>query len=324
MEEEFVLFREVYQRLKGALEERIIGMSMVLEQLLTGLFAGGHLLLEGCPGLGKTLMVRTLCDSLDLEFSRIQFTPDLMPSDILGTHILVEQEHGKVFQFRKGPLFGNCILADEINRATPKTQSALLEAMEEKTVSLARETYTLPDPFFVIATQNPIDMEGTYPLPEAQLDRFLFKIEVQMGSVEDICTIIDLNTGIQKKAVPKILSGQQLPHLIQIARKILIAPFLKEKIGQLILATHPYSPQCPASVKKYIKFGCGPRGALAVALGAKVSALKKGRVSVSLEDIREVLYPTLRHRLILNFQGEAEGITANHLLSQLEKSYLND
>ncbi|MEK7484891.1 MAG: AAA family ATPase [Planctomycetota bacterium] len=324
MEEEFILFREVYSKLKKALEERVIGMSAVLDQLLTGLFAGGHILLEGCPGLGKTLMVRTLCDCLELEFRRIQFTPDLMPADILGTHILIDQEHGKEFQFRKGPIFGNCVLADEINRATPKTQSALLEAMEEKTVSLARETYFLPDPFFVIATQNPIDMEGTYPLPEAQLDRFLFKIEVQIGKVEDICAIIDLNTGVQKKIIHKILSGEQFPKLIQISRKILIAPFLKEKIGNLILATHPYTPKSPESVKKYVKFGCGPRGALAIALSAKVSALKKGRVSVSLDDIREVLHPTLRHRLILNFQGEAEGITTDYLLTQLEKHYLED
>lgn len=323
MEEEFQNFREIFFKLKQTLEQRVIGMSAVLDQFLIGFLAGGNLLLEGAPGLGKTLMVRTLCQCLDLEFSRIQFTPDLMPADILGTHIIVETEHGKEFQFRKGPIFGNCILADEINRATPKTQSALLEAMEEKTVSLAREVYRLSEPFFVIATQNPIDMEGTYPLPEAQLDRFLFKIQVEIGSVAELCAIIDINTGLDETEIRPILLGEQLPKLIQIARKVVIAPFLKESIGKIILASHPHLTESLEKVKKYVKFGAGPRGALAIALSAKVCALVNGRASVSLEDIRQVLYPTLRHRILLNFQGEAEGVSPENILTSLADRYLN-
>lgn len=323
MEEEFVKFQEAFKKLQETLEAQMIGMQETLYFLLVGIFSGGHLLLEGMPGLGKTSMVRKLCKALGLEFSRIQFTPDLMPADILGTHLIIETEHGKKFQFRKGPIFGNCILADEINRATPKTQSALLEAMEEKTVSLAREVYPMDDPFFVIATQNPLDMEGTYPLPEAQLDRFLFKIQLQLGTVQDLNLILDRHTGTEELPLSQVFPGAGLSQWTRIARKVLLAPFIKERISQLVLATHPHSNSSPEEVKKYVKFGAGPRGALALALASKVCALREGRVSVSREDVSKVLYPALRHRILLNFQGEAEGKTTDTLLAVLAERYLS-
>ncbi len=301
----------------------IVGQERVIRELLLALFAGGHVLLEGVPGLGKTLLVRTLSDALELKFARIQFTPDLMPADIVGTTIVTEQsDHNtagsrRVFSFQPGPIFANIVLADEVNRATPKTQSALLEGMQEHTVSVGDATRPLPRPFFVLATQNPLEMEGTYPLPEAQLDRFLFKVLVRFPKAQDLMRIIDTTVGSQTLQAKQVASGEQLMHLIQTARAVPVATHVKEYAVRLLLATHPDQEDAPDSVRKYVRYGASPRGLQALIMTSKVRALLEGRYNVSLEDLQNVAFPSLRHRIILNFDGLADGVTPEDLIETI-------
>ena len=301
-------FRTKVESLRAEIARVIVGHDEVVRQVLLALLAGGHALLEGVPGLGKTLLVRTLAEALRLEFRRIQFTPDLMPADITGTHIVQEEGDRRVFQFQKGPVFAQILLADEINRATPKTQSALLEAMQERAVTVAGTRFPLPDPFFVLATQNPIEMEGTYPLPEAQVDRFLFKIRVETPSTTDLVEVIRRTTGRPPEPPQPVLTGPEILDLRALAREVPIASHIEEYVARLIRATHPGTPEAVATVKRYVRYGASPRGAQAIVLAAKVSALAAGRYHVSFPDVKACAAPALRHRVILNFEGEAQGI----------------
>ncbi len=311
-------FQRTYRTIEEEVGKMIVGHREVISQTILCLMIGGNALLEGVPGLGKTLLVRTLAQVMDLQFSRIQFTPDLMPADIVGTSIVVNDDKGnRMFQFQPGPIFGNLILADEINRATPKTQSALLEAMAEQSVSVAKKTHKMDDPFFVLATQNPIEMEGTYPLPEAQLDRFAFKITVHGPALEDLLTILDRTTGVKVPQPQKVVDGAQIRAMKYLVRAVPVASHVKEYIGRLVLATHPESGLAPEITKKYIRFGASPRGAQAILLAAKVLALREGRYNVSFADVRSVLLPALRHRVILNFEGQAEGISTDLLVKKV-------
>jgi MoxR-like ATPase len=322
-------FIEVASRLERELSSIVVGQERVIRELLLALLAGGHVLLEGVPGLGKTLLVRTLSDALSLKFARIQFTPDLMPADIVGTTIVSEQSDSnspggrRIFAFQPGPIFANIVLADEINRATPKTQSALLEGMQERTVSVGDTTYPLPSPFFVLATQNPLEMEGTYPLPEAQLDRFLFKVLVRFPQAQDLMRIIDTTVGAQTLRARQVASGEQLPRLTEIARAVPVATHIKEYAVRLLLATHPDQEDAPEQVRRFARYGASPRGLQALIMTAKIRALLEGRYNVSLEDLRAVAFPALRHRIILNFDGLAEGVTTEDLIeSVIEESDL--
>jgi MoxR-like ATPase len=307
-----------YQRLRTEIGKVIVGQDKVVESVLVAIFAGGHALLEGVPGLGKTLLVRTISQALSLGFNRIQFTPDLMPADITGTNIVMEDPEGRrVFQFQRGPIFANIVLADEINRATPKTQSALLEAMQEHSVTVAGKLHRLAEPFFVLATQNPIEQEGTYPLPEAQLDRFLYKILVPPPTLQDLSSIIDRTTGTLDATVEAVLDGEQILVMQQFARQILVAGHVKEYALKVMLATHPDSEFAPDSVKRFVRFGSSPRGAQALILAAKVHALLQGRENVAFDDVDEVATPALRHRVILNFEGEAEGVSTDQIVSDI-------
>jgi MoxR-like ATPase len=311
-------FQARYQAIEAEVGKVIVGHQQVVAQTLLCLMIGGHALLEGVPGLGKTMLVRTLSQVLDLHFSRIQFTPDLMPADIVGTSIVSTDDAGRRdWQFQSGPIFGNLILADEINRATPKTQSALLEAMAEQSVSIAKTTHKMPEPFFVLATQNPIEMEGTYPLPEAQLDRFAFKISVESPQLTDLLTILDRTTGTLTPTPSKIVSAAEIVAMKQLVRAVPVASHVKEYIGRLVLNTHPETPNAPEITRKYLRFGASPRGAQAIILAAKVLALREGRYNVSFADIRNVLLPALRHRMILNFEGQAEGLSADAVLKRV-------
>ena len=299
----------------------IVGHEEIVQGVLTCLFVGGHCLLEGVPGLGKTLLVRTLAETLDLDFSRIQFTPDLMPADILGTNMVMETPDGKrVFEFQRGPIFTQICLADEINRATPKTQSAMLETMQEGSITVAGHRYELERPFFVLATQNPIEQEGTYPLPEAQLDRFFFKLVVGYSSREELSTIIDRTTrGIHVQPV-RVMEGPEILTWQQLVREVILAPHVQDYIVRLTLATHPEGPFALPITNQYLRWGASPRGAQAVALASKVRALLEGRYNVSFEDVRRAYLPALRHRVLLNFEAQAEGIdTDKVLLDLLEK-----
>jgi MoxR-like ATPase len=313
-------FMEIAQRLEDELCSIVVGQERVIRELLLALLAGGHVLLEGVPGLGKTLLVRTLSDALELKFARIQFTPDLMPADIVGTTIVTEQsDHNaagnrRIFSFQPGPIFANIVLADEVNRATPKTQSALLEGMQERTVSVGDTTRLLPKPFFVLATQNPLEMEGTYPLPEAQLDRFLLKVLVRFPNAQDLMRIIDTTVGTQTLKAKQVASGEQLLHLVETARAVPVATHVKEYAVRLLLATHPDQEDAPESVRKYVRYGASPRGLQALITTGKVRALLEGRYNVSLEDLQNVAFPSLRHRIILNFDGLADGITPEDLI----------
>jgi MoxR-like ATPase len=318
-------FITIAQQLEKELCSIVVGQERVIRELLLALLAGGHVLLEGVPGLGKTLLVRTLADALALKFARIQFTPDLMPADIVGTTIVSEQpgENGigsrRIFSFQPGPIFANIVLADEINRATPKTQSALLEGMQERTVSVGDSTRPLPKPFFVLATQNPLEMEGTYALPEAQLDRFLLKIMVNFPKAQDLLRIIDTTVGTQHLRAQQIADGEQLLRMIETSRAVPIATHVKEYAVQLLLATHPNQEDAPEQVHRYVRYGASPRGLQALIMTARVRALLEGRYNVSIEDIQQVAYPALRHRIILNFDGLADGITPEALIEAILK-----
>jgi MoxR-like ATPase len=317
VEEQAKKFRDGIGRLRKEIGKAIVGHDEVVTQAIITILAGGHALLEGVPGLGKTLLVRTISQCLNLRFSRIQFTPDLMPADIIGTNIVVEDPSGrKSFQFQKGPVFGNIILADEINRATPKTQSALLESMQERTVTVSGQRHSLEEPFFVLATQNPIEMEGTYPLPEAQIDRFFFKIEVRTPTLEGLVEVIDRTTGAEPPRIEPVLSGADILEMRALAREVPIASHVKEFAARLVLATHPTETGSEIA-RKYLRYGSSPRGAQALVLAGKILALMKGRYNVAFADLREAACPALRHRLILNFEAEAEGIRADQLVTRI-------
>jgi MoxR-like ATPase len=310
-------FRRSFEAARDAVGRAVVGNGEVIEQVLVAIFAGGHVLLEGVPGIGKTLMVRTIAAALDLPFSRIQFTPDLMPADVVGTDMLVEKEGSTTFEFRPGPIFGNIVLADEVNRATPKTQSALLQAMEEREVTVSRRTHKLPRPFFVLATQNPIDMEGTYPLPEAQLDRYLMKVLVPTPPLADLLRIVDLTTGGGRTTVKPVTDGATILAMQDLAREVVLAPHLREFVGRVVLATQPSTTEATPLVKKVVRYGASPRAAQGLVLGAKVRALAHGRANVSEDDLRKLAPAVLRHRLLLNFEGEADGVTTDQVAADV-------
>jgi MoxR-like ATPase len=315
VEQQAAEFREVFDKLKDEIGRVIVGSTGTVEAVLTCIFAGGHCLLEGVPGLGKTMLVRTISEALHLNFSRIQFTPDLMPADIIGTNMLVEDAHGRrQMEFRAGPLFANIILADEINRATPKTQSALLEAMQEHTVSVARTIHKLQEPFFVLATQNPIEMDGTYPLPEAQLDRFLLKVTVDYPNREELTKILDRTTNRDIASGSVVMDGTEILKWQGFVRDVVAAPQVTDYAVRLVLATQPGSPFATDLVNKYARYGSSPRGAQALLLAAKVQALRAGRFNVSFKDIQQVALHALRHRVLVNFEADAEGITSDQIV----------
>ncbi|MCP4359282.1 MAG: MoxR family ATPase, partial [Chloroflexi bacterium] len=310
-------FRETAANIETEVGKIIVGQEDVVRHVLVGILSSGHVLLEGVPGLGKTMLIRTLGQVLSLDFSRIQFTPDLMPADITGTEIMEEAADGRrQFRFQQGPVFANLILADEINRATPKTQSALLEAMQEHTVTSGNHTYPLPEPFFVLATQNPIEQEGTYPLPEAQLDRFIFKINVGFPSAAELTEIIARTTGKETAVTEITADGSRLIAMQQLARQVPIAAHISQYISRLIVASHPGSSPAPL-VNQYVRYGSSPRGAQALVLGAKITALLAGRYNVSFDDVAAVSAAALRHRLLLNFEGQAEGVRPDDIIKNL-------
>ncbi len=310
-------FRELFCRIQSELQKRIVGQEEILEGVLTALFVGGHVLLEGVPGLGKTMLVRTLAEVTGLLFSRIQFTPDLMPADIVGTNLIAGQEN-RAFQFQPGPVFANLVLADEINRATPKTQSALLEAMQEHHVTVGGIQHPLAEPFLVLATQNPLEMEGTYPLPEAQLDRFLFKLKVNFPSAGELHTILDRTTAGEDAALSAV-SGDvaSLLRWRAFVRQVPLAREVQERAVQIVLATHPDNPEAAPKAKRFVRYGASPRGAQALILAGKIFALLDHRFHVSKSDIEKAALPALRHRVILNFEAQAEGVTTDEVLAEI-------
>lgn len=317
--------RAIGQELESAIGQAIVGQHEVVRQTLVALFAGGHVLLEGVPGLGKTLLVRSLAQTLRMQFSRIQFTPDLMPADILGTNIVMEVPGGRrEFQFQRGPIFAHLVLADEINRATPKTQSALLEAMQEHQVTAGGELRKLVEPFFVMATQNPIDQEGTYPLPEAQLDRFFFKILVGYPTAEEMTEVLSRTTTGARPDVERVLTREALLELMKLVREVPVASHVKDYAVRLVLATHPKTDTASPIASQYLRFGSSPRGGQTLLLAGKVRALTDGRFNVSFDDIEAVAASALRHRLILNFEAEAEGITTDHIIGQILRDVPRD
>ncbi|HUF48938.1 MAG TPA: MoxR family ATPase [Vicinamibacterales bacterium] len=312
------LFRERFVRITGEIGKRIVGQEGIVRDTVTGFLAGGHVLLEGIPGVGKTSLVHTLADVLHLNFSRIQFTPDLMPADIVGTNIVQENPHGGTFfEFQQGPVFAHVVLADEINRATPKTQSALLEAMQDQSVTVGRTTYKLEQPFFVLATQNPLEMEGTYPLPEAQLDRFLFKLRVAYPSEAAMHQILDRTTAAMNLEVDRVCDGPAILEMRQVARAVPIARPVQAYAVRLTLGSHPDSSYATPLVKRYVRYGASPRAAQAIVLAGKIRALTDGRAFVSIDDVRDVAMPALRHRVLLNFEGEAEQVSTDTIVKEL-------
>ena len=313
------LFRERFVKITTEVGKRIVGHEDIVRNTVTSLLAGGHVLLEGIPGVGKTSLVHTLADVLHLKFSRIQFTPDLMPADIVGTNIVQEHAHGggTFFEFQQGPIFANVVLADEINRATPKTQSALLEAMQDVSVTVGKTTYQLEQPFLVLATQNPLEMEGTYPLPEAQLDRFFFKLKVAYPPEDAMHQIIERTTQTLDTKVDRVADGPEILEMRHVARSVPIARPVQAYAIRLTLGSHPESPHATPLVKRYVRYGASPRAAQALVLAGKIHALTRGQAFVSVEDIRAVALPALRHRVLLNFEGEAEQVNPDTIVGEL-------
>ncbi len=311
-------FRTKFGQLRDELGRMIVGQREIIESTLVAFFAAGHVLLEGVPGLGKTMLVRTLADAVNLKFSRVQFTPDLMPSDIIGTNIIAEDETGtKSFRFQPGPVFTNILLADEINRATPKSQSALLEAMQEKHVTVAGATHPVAEPFMVLATQNPLEMEGTYPLPEAQLDRFLFKLRVTYPTADDLHTILDRTTQTDAPQIAKVIDAGEVREMRATVRDVPMTREIQAHAIQIVLATHPDHVAASPLAKRFVRYGASPRGVQALILAAKIHALLDGRYHVSRADIEKATLPALRHRIILNFEGEAEGASSERVLEEI-------
>lgn len=325
LEQEISSFKENFSGLEQEVSRVMVGMQDVIRRTLSTFFAGGHVLLEGVPGVGKTLLVKSIANALGLSFKRIQFTPDLMPSDVTGTQVLTEDDSGKrSFVFKQGPIFGNIILADEINRSTPKTQAALLEAMEERQATVLGETHILPRPFFVLATQNPIELEGTYPLPEAQLDRFLVKLLIDPPSSSELKEVLSRTTGVVVPEAQCVLPSGEAQEIIgqmkNLVRKVVVADPLQEVLVRMIAALTPQSKFATERVRKYVRFGPGPRGAQGLMMSAKVSALLDGRINLAFEDLRLGIIPALRHRLILNFQAEADEIAADEIIEEVKNA----
>ena len=322
IDQQLETFQQQFHRVKDEVSKVIVGCSEIIDGVIMSLLANGHVLLEGVPGLGKTKLVSTLSDVMRLKFSRIQFTPDLMPADITGTNVVQENAMGEKFlEFQPGPLFANIVLADEVNRATPKTQSALLEAMEEKCVTVGKRTYQLDSPFFVLATQNPLEMEGTYPLPEAQLDRFFMKLKVDFPTVADLHVIMNRTTKVEEPKVTRVLGEGEVLKMRKTVRAVPIARPVQDYAIRITLATHPNSPHALPLTKRYVRYGSSPRGAQALVIGGKIRALLKNRVHVSCDDIRSVALGALRHRVLLNFEGEAERIDSDVVVKEiLEKT----
>lgn len=311
-------FRRKIGTLREEIGKVIVGHRDVVDGVISCMLAGSHALLEGVPGLGKTMLIRTLAESVGLNFSRIQFTPDLMPADILGTTVIEETSVGKhAFEFRKGPVFANIVLADEINRATPKTQSALLEAMQEHRVTVGRTTYTIEEPYFVLATQNPLEMEGTYPLPEAQLDRFFFKLQVPFPGRDELHTIIDRTTTNYNVKLEPVLNAEEILGMQKLVRTVPVARHVQDYAVRLLQATHPDGPDAPEKVRRYVRCGASPRGAQSVLLASKIRALFEGRYAASIDDVRASASPALRHRILLNFEGEAEGVKSDDCIKEI-------
>ncbi|WP_417749075.1 AAA family ATPase [Rosistilla oblonga] len=317
MQQQAEEFQQRYAAVREQIGRVIVGHDDIVHGVLTSMLIGGHCLLEGVPGLGKTMLVRTLAETLDLQFSRIQFTPDLMPADILGTNMIVERDGQKNFEFQRGPIFTQILLADEINRATPKTQSALLETMQEGTVTAGGTRYTMDKPYFVLATQNPIEQEGTYPLPEAQLDRFMFKLVVGYSSREQLATIIARTTSGETIQPTKVMDGAEIVRWQHLVREVILASHVQDYIVRLVLATHPDGPLATPITNQYVRWGSSPRGAQTLALAAKVRALLEGRFNVSFEDVRRVYLPAMRHRVLLNFEAQAEGVEPDRVLLEI-------
>jgi MoxR-like ATPase len=309
------VFRETFERVRAEVQKAIVGQHDVLEGVLIGLAANGHVLLEGMPGLGKTLLVRSLAQALHLDYNRIQFTPDMMPADVTGTNVLNQE---RAVEFRRGPIFANIVLADEINRATPKTQSAMLEAMQERGVTVGGQRYTLPEPFLVMATQNPVEQEGTYPLPEAQLDRFFFKLVVPFPSKADLADIVLRTTGGDGTAIQPVATGDDVLAMRAVVRDVTIAPNVLDYALSLVVATHPDGPDSALFAGRYCRYGASPRGAQSIVTAAKVHALLAGRFNVAKEDLRKALKPVLRHRILLNFEADADGVTADRVLDEVQ------
>lgn len=321
LRQQFDAFRADFDILRREVGKVIVGNLEIVDSTLVALVAGGHVLLEGVPGLGKTLLVRTLAEALHLKFQRIQFTPDLMPADLIGTNVVSETPDGrKQFEFQPGPIFGNILLADEINRATPKTQSALLEAMQEHSVTVAGRTHKLEEPFFVMATQNPLEMEGTYPLPEAQLDRFFCKLLVKFPELSELETIMDRTTEAVHPRAQPVLAGDRILAMSQLARQVPIANEIRRYGLSLVLATHPEHALATDATRRYVRYGASPRGAQALVLGGKIRAILDHRYQVSKDDLRAMAPAVLRHRLILNFEGQAEGIAADQVIERVLES----
>lgn len=310
-------FKQSFNNIENEVSSVIIGQSDIIRLTLAAVIAGGNVLLEGMPGLGKTQLVKAFASVMDLDFSRIQFTPDIMPADVTGTNIVVRAEEGNSFEFRRGPIFSNIVLADEINRATPKTQSALLEAMQEKTVTSGGKTYRLEEPFFVLATQNPIEQEGTYPLPEAQLDRFLFKLNVGYPSKEELLKIVTLTTGLSAPNAKKITGGAEIMKMRAAAASVPVASAVMDYVMDLIVKTHPDNETAPDAVKKYVRLGASPRGAQAIITASRIFALAAGRFNVSYDDVKAVAPAALRHRLLLNFEAITDGVSSDNIIERL-------
>jgi MoxR-like ATPase len=317
LDQQLALFREDYAAIKKQICRVMVGQEEIIDATLTALFGGGHVLLESVPGLGKTLLARTLADSLDLDFRRLQFTPDLMPADVIGTYMVMEVHGRRKFEFQQGPMFANVLLADEINRATPKTQSALLEGLGEGVVTVANETYELPNPFFTLATQSQSETEGTFPLPQTQLDRFFFKLRMPFPSGEELSEILDRTTEPTVPVAKKVLDAKRVIAMMDVARRVTIAPEVKQFVIDLLLATHPDQPQATPMVRQYVAQGGSPRGAQTMMLASKIRALLDGRAHVAEEDFQQVALPALRHRLTLNFEGHAEQIDPDAILQEI-------